>query len=78
MAKAAAKTGSGPTALVAVEQSFPAKERIIEDDLAYQLLPPDSKAFASMMGSDWTRDWLVQTTEREAPGIWAGMMCRKR
>ena len=33
MARAAAKTGSGPTAMVALEQNFPKSERILTDDL---------------------------------------------
>lgn len=39
MARAAAKTGGEPTALVAVEQCFPKNERIIVDDLAYRIMP---------------------------------------
>ena len=32
--KGAAKTGKGPTLIVAVEQNFPQEERIINDTLA--------------------------------------------
>jgi hypothetical protein len=35
VAKAAAKTGISPTVLIAIEQYFPEKQRIVEDDLAY-------------------------------------------
>lgn len=35
MAKAAAKTGVSPTVLIVIEQYFPEKQRIVEDDLAY-------------------------------------------
>lgn len=45
MAKAETKTGVGPTVLVAIEQYFPEKERIIQDDLAYRILPPGIKPF---------------------------------
>lgn len=44
MAKAAAKTGVSPTALIAIEQYFPKKQRIIEDDLVYRILPFSAKA----------------------------------
>ena len=39
MTQAAAKTGVGPTVTVAVEQQFPENQRIIEDNLAYSILP---------------------------------------
>ena len=78
MAKAAAKTGIGPTALIAIEQLFPKKERIIEDDLAYRILPLGARAFLWLMHSDAIRNWMIRTTEKGAPGIWSCMMCRKR
>jgi hypothetical protein len=40
MAQAAAKTGAGPTVMVAIEQYFPSHQRIIiVDDMAYSVLP---------------------------------------
>ena len=78
MAKAAAKTGSGPTALVAMEQCFPENKRIIEDDLAFGILPSGMKAFAYMMRFEPVRAWMVQASEKAAPGIYGGMLCRKR
>lgn len=36
MARAAAKTGAGPTALIAIEQFFPENERILKDPVAYR------------------------------------------
>jgi methyltransferase (TIGR00027 family) len=78
LAKPAAKTGIGPTALVAIEQLFPKNRRIIEDDLAYQILPFGMRAFVWLMRPDFIRDWMIRTTEKSLPGIWGGMMCRKR
>jgi methyltransferase (TIGR00027 family) len=78
MAKAAAKTGVGPTTLVAIEQHFPEKQRIIEDDLAYRILPFGMKAFVWLVKPDPVRAWMVRATEKDAPGLWGGMMCRKR
>jgi len=46
--KAAAKTGVSPTALIAIEQYFPKKQRIIEDDLAYRILPFGARALGMM------------------------------
>jgi methyltransferase (TIGR00027 family) len=77
MAKEAAKTGAGPTTLIAIEQYFPKKERIVEDELAYHILPT-GRTFLGLMRPQSLRDWIVQATEKENPGLWSGMMCRKR
>jgi len=78
MAKAAAQTGSSPTVIVAIEQYFPAKERIIEDNLAYRILPSSMKAIVGQMQLESVRNWMIQTNEAENPGIWGGILCRKR
>lgn len=78
MTKAAAKTGVGPTTLVAIEQHFPRNQRIIEDDLAYRILPFNMRTFVWLMSPNLIRDWMVRATEKDAPGLWSGMMCRKR
>ncbi|WP_269851828.1 hypothetical protein [Methanosarcina horonobensis] len=49
MTKEAAKTGIGPTVLVAIEQHFPENQRIIEDDLAFRILPFSMRAFVWLM-----------------------------
>lgn len=77
MAKEAAKTGAGPTALIAIEQYFPKKERIVEDELAYHILPT-GRAFLWLMHPKSLRDWMVRATDKDMPGLWSGMMCRKR
>jgi methyltransferase (TIGR00027 family) len=78
VAKAAAKTGVSPTALIAIEQYFPEKQRIIEDDLAYRILPFGAKVLVWLMRLSWVRSWLIRETEKNSPGIWGGMLCRKR
>lgn len=78
MTHAAAKTGSGPVAMVAIEQHFPKDRRIIDDVLAYRILPLGMRAYVWLMQVDLARDWMVRLTEKSLPGIWAGMMCRKR
>lgn len=77
MVKAAAKTGADPTALVAIEQYFPEAERIIKDNLADQLLP-SGRGFLWIMRFNSIRNWMVRITEKNFPGLWSGMMCRKR
>lgn len=44
MTQAAAKTGAGQTSIIAIEQLFPADQRIIFDDLARSTLPLGARA----------------------------------
>jgi methyltransferase (TIGR00027 family) len=63
---------------VAIEQYFPGDRRIINDDLAYRILPFGMRAFVWLTRLDSARDWLVRVAEKRAPGIWGGVLCRKR
>ncbi len=78
MAQAAAKTGAGPTVMVAIEQHFPSRQRIITDDLAYSVLPFGARALVWAMRPPLARNRMVRATERAFPGLWSGIMCRKR
>ncbi len=78
MTQAAAKTGVGPTVTVAVEQHFPEDQRIIEDSLAYSILPFSMRTVVHLTRPAFVRDWMVRAAEKSAPGIWGGLMCRKR
>jgi methyltransferase (TIGR00027 family) len=62
--------------LVAIEQYFPEGERIITDDLAYPILPLGSRIWVRMLGR--FQEWLVRKTEGKVPGLWGGIMSRKR
>jgi len=78
LAERAAKTGIGPTAVVAIEQFFPRNRRIVIDDLAYNILPAGTRAFVWLMRAHVFREWMIRATEKKLPGIWAGMLGRKR
>ena len=78
MTKEAGKTGIGPTVTVAIEQYFPEDTRIIEDNLAYSILPLGMQLFVRLMRFTSIRNWMVNSAEKSAPGIWGGLMCRKR
>ena len=78
MAQAAAKTGTGPTVMVAIEQWFPDHQRILVDDLALAILPFGARAFVHATRPSPIRNWMVRATERAFPGLWSGIMCRKR
>lgn len=77
MAREAAKTGADPTVMIAIEQSFPKEQRILQDDLALPILP-SGQGFVRLMKAGFMRDWMVKVTEKTYPGLWSCMVCRKR
>jgi methyltransferase (TIGR00027 family) len=78
MGRTAAKTAIMPTALVAVEQYLPREHRVIDDGLAGRLLPLGGRAFVSLLRMRCIRDWVIAQSEKSNPGIWGGLLCRKR
>jgi methyltransferase (TIGR00027 family) len=78
MAQAAAQTGIMPTFLVAVEQSFPPQQRIVNDDMAIRMLPFAAAQLVRLLRLRWPRDGLIALVEKSDPGIWGGLLCRKR
>lgn len=78
MSKAAAETGLGPTVVVAIEQSFPPGKRGVQDELSYRILPLAMRGFVSLMRFASLRNWMIRASERDLPGVWGGMICRKR
>jgi methyltransferase (TIGR00027 family) len=78
MAKKAAETGTGPAAAVAIEQHFPKGTRLIDDDLACQILPFGLRVWVWLTRFAWMRDWMVDMSEKKAPGVWMIFPCRKR
>ncbi len=78
MTHEAAKSVLGPTLLVAIEQNYPENERIISDHLAVSMLPFSMKAFVWFTQFSSLRNRLVKTIEKTAPGVWGGLLCRKR
>jgi methyltransferase (TIGR00027 family) len=76
MTREAAETGPGAMVLVAIEQGYPEPERILTDPLARPILPLKSRISVGL--SLLLRRWLVAKTEDKVPGLWAGIMSRKR
>lgn len=74
----AAKTGSGPTFLVALEQYEPPEKRIIHDDLAVKVLPRGERFFLQLMRSSWLRKWMFNLSEKQIEGATSAFLCRKR
>lgn len=78
MTRAAEATGPGPMALVAIEQRFPPGQRILVDELAGRMLPAGGRALLATAALPRVRDSFVWLTDQAFPGLWAGVMCRKR
>ena len=65
-------------ALVAGEQSFPKALPVIDDPLAYRMLPFGARLFVWFLRSRWIRDRVIRLSEKSNPGIWGALLCRKR
>ncbi len=63
---------------IAIEQGFPKELRIVDDDLAPRILPLAMRMFLSLVRSSAGRNWMIRSSEKSMPGIWGGMLCRKR
>jgi len=64
--------------LVAIEQSEQPGRRLVDDDLAVQFLPTPSRWLVRYAGRNLLRRLTIAAMEREGPGLWASMICRKR
>lgn len=78
MAKGAAKTGGGPTIIVAIEQFLPDEQIILKDSYARITVPYGMRSFVSLMRFRCVRDWMIRRSEYDMPGIWAGILLRKK
>lgn len=67
-----------PTLVVAIEQSFPQEQRIIDDGLAGRMLPVAARVFVRLVQPRLIRNRLVGMIEKSDPGLWAGLLRRKR
>ena len=75
---AAAQTAFGPMVLVALEQSEPPGRRLVDDDLAARFLPAPTRWLVTVTPRNLMRRLAMAVMEREGPGLWASMNCRKR
>jgi methyltransferase (TIGR00027 family) len=62
--------------LVAMEQYFPGAERIVTDNLALPILPFGYRIEVRLFGP--IRNWVIKKSEQKVPGLWGGIMARKR
>ena len=76
--KGAAKTGKGPTLIVAVEQNFPQEERIINAALAPKFFSGIDLFWLQLTKISVFRNLIVGLTEKLLPGGWSCFLVRKR
>lgn len=78
MTKSAANTSAGPIFTVAIEQTFPVNQRIVDDELAYRIMPFSIRIWAFLMKITFIRNWITGYYEKSNPGVWGGLLSRKR
>jgi methyltransferase (TIGR00027 family) len=78
VANQAAQTAYGPMSIVAVEQYYPEGQRLVQDELALQFLPPGLKSLAKLTRWPPARALMFNISEKRARGVWGGVLCRKR
>jgi methyltransferase (TIGR00027 family) len=64
--------------ILALEQDFSEKERILRDDLAYRILPLSMRIRTWLGLRLMSRNSLVKRVEKMMPGLWGVFLCRKR
>ena len=72
----ATKTALGPMVIVAADQNE--NPPLIQDELAYKILPASGKV--TVIAAKWRPlgRLLIGATEKKIPGLWTSMLCRKR
>ncbi|RUP28266.1 MAG: SAM-dependent methyltransferase [Mycolicibacterium sp.] len=75
---AAAQTAFGPMVLTAIEQHESPARRLVDDDLAGSFLPRGLRALIAATRWSPVRSAMMAASDRSAPGMWAGISCRKR
>jgi methyltransferase (TIGR00027 family) len=78
MTNPASQTAFGPMSIVATEQYYPEEQRLVQDELAIRFLPSGLRFLAKL--TQWlpAGALLFNLSEKRAPGIWGGVLCRKR
>lgn len=74
----AAQTAFGPMMLVAMEQSEPPGRRLVDDDLAARFLPAPTRWLVIATPPELMRRLMMAAMDRDGPGLWSNMTCRKR
>ena len=73
---AVAGTAIGPMVIAAVDQFD--EHPVVRDDYAARILPATGRLAVAAARWRPVRNLLFSATEKKIPGLWAGMLCRKR
>jgi len=63
--------------IVALEQGQPPGRRLVDDDLAVRFLPAPVRWLLTAIPRNLLRRLAMTAMEREGPGLWASLTCRK-
>ncbi|HEY2448991.1 MAG TPA: SAM-dependent methyltransferase, partial [Mycobacterium sp.] len=74
----AAQTAFGPMMLAAMEQTEPPGRRLVDDDLAARFLPAPTRWLVTATPPKLMRRLMMAAMERDGPGLWANLTCRKQ
>lgn len=77
MTNPATRTAFGTMLLAAVETNFPPGRSFTRDALAASVLPLRMRMVAAATRVGWIRGRMLGRIERDHPGTWAGIACRK-
>ena len=64
--------------LAAMEQSEPPAQRLVDDDLAARFLPAPARWLITATPPKLMRRLMMTAMDRDGPGLWANITCRKR
>lgn len=73
-----ARSADGPMMFPALEMRYPERQRIIADEFAVRMLSPALRITVRTVGWRPLRNLLERALDKQLPGIWGGMVARKR
>ncbi|MBZ0304343.1 MAG: SAM-dependent methyltransferase [Anaerolineae bacterium] len=78
MAETAASTAYGPIVIAGLEHTLPPDRRIVDDPMAEHMLPPSMRFMVQTGQVPVLRRVWFWLLEAVSPGVYAGIVCRKR
>lgn len=78
MADNVASTAYGPMVLIALERTYPPAQRLLDDPMAFQMLPAYMRFMVNLCGVPFVRQLFFNLMEKSTPGLRAGFPSRKR
>jgi methyltransferase (TIGR00027 family) len=73
-----AQSADGPMMFPALEMHYPERQRIVEDPEAIAMLSPGLRVAVRAMRASWLRRMAARAFDGQTPGLWGGMVARKR